>query len=74
MQHNNQDILLQKPVNMMLENCCSTVEDLTEETLFEGPSEPITTEMNTKANDRMSLRNAAGPSGITAKVTKITLA
>ena len=56
----------------MLENCCSTVGDLTEETLFEGPSEPITTEMITKANGRMSLRKAAGPSGITAKVTKIT--
>ena len=41
-------------------------EDLSEESPVEGPSEPITLEMITKAITKMASGKAAGPSGIVA--------
>ena len=45
-------------------------EDLSEESPVEGPSEPITLEMNTKAITKMASGKAAGPSGIVAEMLK----
>ncbi|MCU7898061.1 MAG: hypothetical protein KZQ61_05230, partial [Candidatus Thiodiazotropha sp. (ex Lucinoma aequizonata)] len=45
-------------------------DDLSEESPVEGPSEPITTEMITKAISKMGLGKAAGPSGIIAEMLK----
>ena len=43
-------------------------DDLSEDSPVEGPSEPITTEMITKAISNMALGKAAGPSGIVAEM------
>ena len=45
-------------------------EDLSEESPVEGPSEPITLEMITKAISKMASGKAAGPSGIVAEMLK----
>ena len=45
-------------------------EDLSEESPVEGPSEPITLEMITKAITKMASGKAAGPSGIVAEMLK----
>ena len=45
-------------------------EDLSEESPVEGPSEPITLEMITKAISKMASDKAAGPSGIVAEMLK----
>ena len=45
-------------------------EDLSEESPVEGPSEPITLEMITKAISKMASGKAAGPSGIAAEMLK----
>ena len=45
-------------------------EDLSEESQVEGPSEPITLEMITKAISKMASGIAAGPSGIVAEMLK----
>ena len=45
-------------------------EDLSEESPVEGPSEPITLEMITKAISKMASGKAAGPSGIVAEMPK----
>ena len=45
-------------------------EDLSEESPVEGPSEPITLEMFTKAISNMASGKAAGPSGIVAEMLK----
>ena len=45
-------------------------EDLSEESLVEGPSEPITLEMITKAITKMASGKAEGPSGIVAEMLK----
>ena len=45
-------------------------EDLSEESPVEGPSEPITMEMTTKAITKMSSGKAAGPSGIVSEMLK----
>ncbi|MES9950785.1 MAG: endonuclease/exonuclease/phosphatase family protein, partial [Candidatus Thiodiazotropha sp.] len=45
-------------------------DDLSEEMPVEGPSEPITTEMVTKAISKMGSGKAAGPSGIVAEMLK----
>ena len=45
-------------------------EDLSEESPVEGPSEPITLEMITKAISKMTSGKAAGPSGIVAEMLK----
>ena len=45
-------------------------EDLSEESPVEGPSEPITLEMITKAINKMASGKAAGPSGIVAEMLK----
>ena len=45
-------------------------EDLSEESPAEGPSEPITLEMITKAITKMASGKAAGPSGIVAEMLK----
>ena len=45
-------------------------EDLSEESPVEGPSEPITLEMITKAINKMASGKAAGPSGIIAEMLK----
>ena len=45
-------------------------EDLSEESPVEGPSEPITLEMITKAISKMASGEAAGPSGIVAEMLK----
>ena len=45
-------------------------EDLSEESPIEGPSEPITLEMITKAISKMASGKAAGPSGIVAEMLK----
>ena len=47
-----------------------TPEDLSEESPVEGPSEPITLEMITKAISKMASGKAAGPSGIVAEKLK----
>ena len=44
--------------------------DLSEESPVEGPSEPITLEMITKAITKMASGKAAGPSGIVAEMLK----
>ena len=44
--------------------------DLSEESPVEGPSEPITLEMITKAISKMASGKAAGPSGIVAEMLK----
>ena len=44
--------------------------DLSEESQVEGPSEPITLEMITKAITKMASSKAAGPSGIGAEMLK----
>ena len=46
-------------------------EDLSEESPVEGPSEPITLEMITKAISKMASGKAAGPSGIVAEMLKL---
>ena len=46
------------------------LEDLSEESPVEGPSEPITLEMITKAISKMASGKAAGPSGIVAEMLK----
>ena len=43
-------------------------EDLSKESPVEGPSEPITLEMITKAISKMASGKAAGPSGIVAEM------
>ena len=43
-------------------------DDLSEESPVEGPSEPITLEMITKAISKMASGKAAGPSGIVAEM------
>ena len=45
-------------------------EDLSEESPVEGPSEPITVKMITKAISKMDLFKAAGQSGIVAEMHK----
>ena len=45
-------------------------EDLSEESPVEGPSEPITLEMITKAISKMASGKEAGPSGIVAEMLK----
>ena len=45
-------------------------EDLSEESPVEGPREPITLEMITKAISKMASGKAAGPSGIVAEMLK----
>ena len=45
-------------------------EDLSKESPVEGPSEPITLEMITKAISKMASGKAAGPSGIVAEMLK----
>ena len=45
-------------------------EDLSEESPVEGPSEPITLEMITKAISKMASGKAAGPSGIVTEMLK----
>ena len=45
-------------------------EDLSKESPVEGPSEPITLEMITKAVSKMASGKAAGPSGIVAEMLK----
>ena len=45
-------------------------EDLSEESPVEGPSEPITLEMITKAISKIASGKAAGPSGIVAEMLK----
>ena len=45
-------------------------EDLSEESPVEGPSEPITLEMITRAISKMASGKAAGPSGIVAEMLK----
>ena len=45
-------------------------EDLSKESTVEGPSEPITLEMITKAISKMASGKAAGPSGIVAEMLK----
>ena len=45
-------------------------EDLSVESPVEGPSEPITLEMITKAINKMASGKAAGPSGIVAEMLK----
>ena len=45
-------------------------EDLSEESPVEGPSEPITLEMITKAITKMASGKATGPSGIVAEMLK----
>ena len=45
-------------------------EDLSKESPVEGPSEPITLEMITKAISKMASGKAAGPSGILAEMLK----
>ena len=45
-------------------------EDLSKESPVEGPSQPITLEMITKAISRMASGKAAGPSGIVAEMLK----
>ena len=45
-------------------------EDLSEESPVEGPSEPITLEIITKAITKMTSGEAAGPSGIVAEMLK----
>ena len=45
-------------------------EDLSEESPVEGPSQPITLEMITKAISKMASGKAAGPSGIVAEMLK----
>ena len=45
-------------------------EDLSEESPVEGPSEPITLEMITKAITKMASGKTAGPSGIVAEMLK----
>ena len=45
-------------------------EDLSKESPVEGPSEPITLEMITKAIGKMASGKAAGPSGIVAEMLK----
>ena len=45
-------------------------ETLSEESPVEGPSEPITLEMITKAISKMASGKAAGPSGIVAEMLK----
>ena len=45
-------------------------EDLSEESPVEGPSEPITSEMITKAITKMASGKAARPSGIVAEMLK----
>ena len=45
-------------------------EDLSEESPVEGPSEPITLEMITKAISKMASGKAAGASGIVAEMLK----
>ena len=45
-------------------------EDLSEESPVEGPSEPITLEMITKAISKMASGKAAGPSDIVAEMLK----
>ena len=45
-------------------------EDLSEKTLVEGPSEPITLEMITKAISKMASGKSSGPSGIVAEMLK----
>ena len=45
-------------------------EDLPVESPVEGPSEPITLEMITKATNKMASGKAAGPSGIVAEMLK----
>ena len=45
-------------------------EDLSQESPVEGPSEPITLEMITKAISKMASGKAAGPSGIVAEMLK----
>ena len=45
-------------------------EDLSVESTIEGPSEPITSEMITKAINKMASGKAAGPSGIVADMLK----
>ena len=45
-------------------------EDLSEESPVEGPSEPITLEMITKAFSKMASGKAAGPSGIVTEMLK----
>ena len=45
-------------------------EDLLEESPVEGPSEPITLEMITKAISKMASGKAAGPSGIVTEMLK----
>ena len=45
-------------------------EDLSEESPVEGPSEPITLEMITKAITKMASGKATGPSGIAAEMLK----
>ena len=47
------------------------LEDLSEESPVEGPSEPITLEMITKAITKMASGKAAGPSGIVAEILKL---
>ena len=47
-----------------------TPEDLSEESPVEGPSEPITLEMITKAISKMASGKAARPSGIVAEMLK----
>ena len=43
---------------------------MSEESSVEGPSEPITLEMFTKAISKMTSGKAAGPSGIVAEMLK----
>ena len=45
-------------------------EDLSKESPVEGPSEPITLEMITKAISKMASGKAAGPAGIVAEMLK----
>ena len=46
-------------------------EDLSEESPVEGPSEPITLEMITKAITKMASGKAAGPSGTVTEMLKL---
>ena len=79
MRRDNQDVMGEKPVKNDADQLSLdeeskkeawNPEDLSEESPVEGPSEPITLEMITKAITKMASGKAAGPSCIVAEMLK----